>query len=84
MANRDFAKIVRASCGAQVLFFVERGEDVCKLHQVINTKDAQLDFAIEFNSSDEQRAFAILDGIVVGRADNLVEYVLKKTGMEAT
>lgn len=88
MANRDFAKIVRASCGIQVLFFVEPAEDVCNLHQVINLNDAQVDIALGFvNSSDaderERRAFTMLDGVGVEHADKLVAYVMKKTGMEA-
>ena len=85
--QRDFAKIVRASCGAQVLFFVEPDGHAFKLHQVMNLKGAQVDFAVGFDSPDadanERVAFKALDGIGVDHADNVVAHILEMTGMEA-
>ena len=84
--SRDFAKIVRASCGAQVLFFVEPDGDAYKLHQVMNLMDAQVDFAVGFDSPDadanERLAFKALDSIGVEYADMVVTHVLQTTGME--
>lgn len=85
--SRDFAKTVHASCGLQVLFFVEPDGDAYKLHQVMNLKDAQVDFAVGFDSPDaeknEQVAFKALDGVGVEHADLVVAHVLQMTGMES-
>ena len=87
MAARDFAKIVRTTNGQQVLFFVEPDGDAYKLHQVMNLMDAQVDFAVAFDSPDadanERVAFKALDGVGVEHADMAVAHVLEMTGMEA-
>lgn len=84
--SRDFAKIVRATNGQQVLFFVEPDGDAYKLHQIMNLKDAQVDFAVGFDSPDadanERVAFKVLDGVGVEHADMVVAHVLEMTGME--
>lgn len=83
--QRDFAKIIRASCGAQVLFYVEPDGDACRLHQVVNTEDVQADLAAVFDSDDadenERKAFKALDGVGVDRADKVVAHVLEMTGL---
>ena len=84
--SRDFAKIVRATNGQQVLFFVEPDGNAYKLHQIMNLTDAQVDFAVGFDSSDadanERVAFKALDDIGVEHADKVVTHVLQMTGME--
>lgn len=86
MASQDFAKIVRATNGQQVLFFVEPDGDAYKLHQVMNLMDAQVDFAVGFDSPDadanERLAFKALDGVGVEHADMVAAHVLEMTGME--
>lgn len=86
MASQDFAKIVRATNGQQVLFYVEPDGDAYKLHQVMNLMDAQVDFAVGFDSPDadanERLAFKVLDGVGVERADMVAAHVLEMTGME--
>ena len=87
MAARDFAKIVRTTNGNQVLFYVDPDGGAYKLHQVMSLKDAQVDFAVGFDSpeadANERAAFKALGGIGVEYADKVLAHVLEMTGMEA-
>lgn len=82
----DFAKIVRASCGAQVLFYVEPDSGDCRLHQVVNMDGAQADLSIGFESGDEdkneQLAFEALDRVSVAHADEIIAYMKATLGLE--
>lgn len=85
--SRDFAKIVRATNGQQVLFFVEPDGNAYKLHQIMNLTDAaQVDFSVSFDSPDadanELVAFKALDGIGVEHADKVLANFLEMTGVE--
>ena len=86
MASRDFAKIVRATNGLQVLFFVEPDGGAYKLHQVVSLQDAQVDFAVGFDSPDEDAnervAFKALAGVGVEHADKVFAHVLDMTGVD--
>ena len=86
MAARDFAKIVRASNGLQVLFYVELDGGDYKAHQVVTMSDAQVDLAVGFDGDDEdaneRKAYAMLDALGVEHADQLIAHVAKMTGLE--
>lgn len=87
MASRDFAKIVRASSGLQVLFYVEPDGGDYKVHQVVTLRDAQADLAVVFAGDDEdaneRKAYAMFDALGVEHADKLIAHVVEMTGLEA-
>lgn len=84
--ERDFAKIVRASCGAQVLFFVEPDGGDYKVHQVVNVQGAQADLCMGFSNEDadenERLAYKMIDGLGVETADMLIAHVAEVTGLK--
>lgn len=78
---RDFAKIVRATDGRQVLYYVEPEGGDYFLHQVVQFDGYQADMKIGFNSQDEDKneaaAFAAFDLMAQQQADNCIAIVQK-------
>ena len=78
-ATSDFAKIIRASDGRQVLFFVEPAGGDYHVHQVINHDGFQADLKFGFTSNDadknEREAMAMFDSSNQERADNVIKAI---------
>jgi hypothetical protein len=78
---KDFAKIIRATDGRQVLFYVEPIGGDYTLHQVIPFEWFQVDMKLQFESSDadknEESAFKAFDLMEQPQADNGIAIVLE-------
>jgi hypothetical protein len=78
-AHNDFAKIIRASDGRQVLFFVEPSGGDYLVHQVTNHDGFQADLKFGFTSDDadknERLAMAMFDRSNQERADNVIKAI---------
>lgn len=81
MEHKDFAKIVRATDGRQVLYYVEPEGDDYLLHQVVPFDGFQADVKIGFNSADAEKneltAYAAFDCMAQQQADNVIALVQK-------
>ena len=79
MNQVDFAKIVRATDGRQVLYYVNPQDGDYILHQVVMFDDYSADVKIGFTSSDEEKnrrsAYAALEIISQQPADNIIKIV---------
>ena len=79
--HRDFAKIVRASDGRQVLFYVEDEGGDYKFHQIVEMDICMADMAIGFADVDEEiqeaKAYALLECADTEMAEKLIETIKK-------
>jgi hypothetical protein len=77
---KDFAKIIRARDGRQVLYYVEPEGGDYTLHQVIPFDGFQVDMKMQFESPDadknEESAFKAFDLMEQQQADNGIAIVL--------
>ncbi len=77
--HKDFAKIVRATDGRQVLFYVEPEGGDYRLHQIVNYNGMQANLKIGFTSEDEDEnergAMAMFASSNQERADNVVKVI---------
>lgn len=77
--HKDFAKIVRASDGRQVLFFVEPYGGEYHFHQVTNHDGFQADLKVGFTSADDEKnergAMAMFDSANQERADKVIKVI---------
>lgn len=77
---RDFAKIVAASDGRQVLFYIDPNGGDYVLHQIANYDGLQADMRLEFASEDkdenERRVRAAFDAMNQEAADRCVAIVM--------
>lgn len=77
--HNDFAKIVRASDGRQVLFYVEPEGGDYRIHQVVNYNGIQADLNVGFFSEDEDKnkrgAMTMFDSSNQERADNVIKAI---------
>ena len=84
MKQVDFAKIVRATDGRQVLYYVEPQDGDYTLHQVVMFEGYSADVKIGFTSADEEKnqwsAYATLEIISQQSADNIIEIVQNMMG----
>jgi len=87
MSARDFAKIVRATDGRQVLFYVEPEGGDYKLHQIADHGGFLADLTLGFCSPDadenERRARLALGAVTTRSADVVVAEVEKIMGGDA-
>lgn len=72
----EFAKIVTASNGQQVLYFVEPQGGTYKLHQIFNFDEGQADLVAGFEGEDEDEnerlAYAALEKVDQAFADRAI------------
>lgn len=84
MSGRDFAKIVRASDGRQVLFYVEPSGGDYKLNQVADhggfMATITLDFSHEDTDLNERGAYSALERVGQKEADVLIAEVQNLMG----
>jgi len=77
--HNDFAKIIRATDGRQVLFYVEPEGGDYHLHQVINYNGLQADLKVGFTSEEEDKnergAMAMFESANQERADNVIKVI---------
>lgn len=77
--HNDFAKIICASDGRQVLFFVEPVGGDYHVHQVTNHDGFQADLKFGFTCNDadknEREAMAMFDSSNQERADNVIKAI---------
>lgn len=83
----DFAKLVRASDGRLVLFYVEPFGGEYKLHQLANHDGFQADLAISFTSEDEDKnerlAYGALGVMNRESADKVLQIVSEMMSADA-
>lgn len=74
---QDFAKIVRATTGEQVLFYIEPEGGDYKLHQITQCELGQVDLSIGFTSKDEDKneknARIAFSSIGIEHADKVIK-----------
>lgn len=77
--QNDFAKIIRATDGRQVLFYVEPAGGDYHVHQVTNHDGFQADLKFGFASDDadknERGAMGMFDSSNQERADNVIKAI---------
>lgn len=84
MSGRDFAKIVRASDGRQVLFYVEPSGGDYKLNQVADHGGFMATMTRDFTHEDaelnERGAYSMLERVGQKEADALIAEVTNLMG----
>lgn len=84
---RDFARIVNATDGRQVLYYVESDDGDQILHQIFQFDDCHCDIKCGFSSPYEEKneaaAYAALEKANTETADNLIRLVVEFMGGES-
>jgi len=82
--NKNFTRIIQATDGRQVLFYIEPEGGDYLLHQVANHEGFQADMKIGFTSNDEdeneRRAYAVLEAVDQASADKVVSLIAEMIG----
>lgn len=83
---KDFAKILRAPDGRQVLYYVEPDGDDYQVHQVMYVDFGMVDAKITFNKGDAERneasAYRFFESAREEMAGRLVLAMLELTGAD--
>ena len=87
MSGRDFAKIVRASDGRQVLFYVEPKGGDYSLNQMADHGGFMATMTLDFSSEDaelnERGAYSALERVGQKEADALIAEVQNLMGPQS-
>ena len=85
--NKEFARIISATDGRQVLFYVEPEGGDFIVHQVANHEEYQADLKLGFTSPDEdeneRRAYAMLRAVDSASADKVIQIIAEMMGEQS-